>query len=682
MAPKTIKLSTQRRTAEISFTREDAGDAEAGGVFDISFSSELPVERWFGNEVLSHKSDAAEFGRINDGGVLLFNHDRDRPIGTIEPGSARIEGKVGRAKVRFFADAEGEIWRGRVERGELKTVSFAYQIHDMTEAKKDNVSTFTATRWEPLEISLVTIPADNTVGFGRSDDAGAIDVPVISETAIPATIHQRSQTMDPTEAAAPTANQTTPTNQPANVAAIRSEAAEAERVRVTTLMQLGTRHNLAALADQLIREGASLDIGRAKILEAISGASQTPAAAPGLSPIAVDMSARDQRSYSLARAILQAATPNMKREGIEWEISDEIRRQADLQGIKVGNGLLIPPTLSLPHVGEESALRILGKRGVELVRSINAARPSQGASERATYAVGAAATGGNIVATNLLADSFIEILRNRVIVSTLGARMLTDLVGNVSIPRRNGATAVYWVGEGSGPTQSEGTFDQVTLTPKTVGTLSQMTRLMLLQSTPDIEALVRADILAVMALGIDIAAINGSGASNQPRGVLNTVGIGAVVGGTNGLAPTWSHIVDLETEVATDNADLGSLAYLSNTKVRGKLKKTEKFSSTGKEIWEKGNAAGDGEMNGYRAACSNQVPSNLTKGTSSGVCSAIAFGNWADLLIGMWGALQVDANPFGTGFAAGNIEVRSLQTVDVAVRHPESFSAMVDALTT
>ena len=192
----------------------------------------------------------------------------------------------------------------------------------------------------------------------------------------------------------------------------------------------------------------------------------------------------------------------------------------------------------------------------------------------------------------------------------------------------------------------------------------------------DVEGFVRNDLATVLALAIDLAAINGRGASNQPRGVLQTSGIGSVAGGTNGAAPTWEHIVGLETQIAVANADVGTMGYLTNAKVRGKLKTTSKVSGQNGFIWE----GGDTPVNGYRCAITNAVPSNLTKGTASAVASAIIFGNFADLIIGMWGGLDLLVDPY-TGGAAGTVRVIAHQDVDVAVRYEESFAAMKDALT-
>jgi HK97 family phage major capsid protein len=136
----------------------------------------------------------------------------------------------------------------------------------------------------------------------------------------------------------------------------------------------------------------------------------------------------------------------------------------------------------------------------------------------------------------------------------------------------------------------------------------------------------------------------------------------------------------METEVAIDNADVGNIGYLTNAKVRGKLKTTEKASTTGMFIWQDG-ADNLGSLNGYRAGVSNQVRSDLTKGSSSGICSAIFYGNWADLIIGQWSGIDLLVDPY-TGGTAGTVRVIGLQDVDIAVRQPSSFCYLADALTT
>lgn len=244
----------------------------------------------------------------------------------------------------------------------------------------------------------------------------------------------------------------------------------------------------------------------------------------------------------------------------------------------------------------------------------------------------------------------------------------------MAIPKQTGGATGYWLAESGTPTESQQTIGQVPLTPKTVGAYTDISRKLLQQSSIDVEAFVRGDLATVLGLAIDLAGIAGTGANNQPRGILNTVGIGSVIGGTNGAAPTWANIVALESEVAAANADVGRLHYLTNALVRGVLKTTEKASGTAQFVWN------SNDVNGYTPIVSNQVPSDLTKGSAEDICSAIIFGNFADLLIGMWGGLDLLADPY-TASTSGTVRVVALQDADIAVRHAESFAAMQDALT-
>lgn len=300
----------------------------------------------------------------------------------------------------------------------------------------------------------------------------------------------------------------------------------------------------------------------------------------------------------------------------------------------------------------------------------------RGRQEQRDLSVGTPTAGGNLVSTDLLAANFIELLRNRMVVRQAGATMLSGLMGDIAIPRQSGGATAYWVGEGGAPTESQQSVDQVALSPDTVGAYTDYTRKLLLQSSIDVEMFVRNDLSSILALAIDLASLHGTGSSNQPRGVANVSGIGSVVGGTNGAAPDWADIVDLETEVAVDNADVGRLGYITNATVRGKLKQTEKATNTAMFVWNDTSTP----LNGYNAWVTNQVRSDLDKGSSVGVCSAIFFGNWADLIMAFWSGLDILVDPY-TGGTAGTVRVIALQDVDIATRHPQSFSAMLDALT-
>jgi len=360
------------------------------------------------------------------------------------------------------------------------------------------------------------------------------------------------------------------------------------------------------------------------------------------------MPENDLRNYSLVRAMRAASRNDWRDAGLEQEAS---RAQAQRLGRD-------PEGFFVPYDWQARSLQSLADQ------------------ERRDLTVGTATAGGHTVDTELLASSFIDLLRNRMAVRQAGATVLSNLTGDLAIPRQTGGATAYWVAESGSPTESQQSVDQVTMSPKTVGAFTDFSRKLLLQSSLDVEMFVRNDLSMVVALAVDLAALHGTGASNQPTGLVNVAGIGSVAGGTNGAAPTHDHIVDLETEVSIDNADMGRLAYMSNSRIRGKLKKTFVDSGSNAErVWD--SRSGNTPLNGYPAQITNQVASNLTKGSGTNL-SAIFFGNWADLLLGFWSGLDILVNPYSDS-TSGTVRIVALQDVDVAVRHPESFSAMLDA---
>lgn len=303
--------------------------------------------------------------------------------------------------------------------------------------------------------------------------------------------------------------------------------------------------------------------------------------------------------------------------------------------------------------------------------------PQDVMKEKRDLTVGTPADGGYFKATEL--KSMIEMLRNKMVLGAAGATTITGLQGDVAFPKQTAGGTAYWVAENNAPTESQQTIGQVLMQPKTLGAYTEYSRKLLLQSSVDVENFVRADLSAIIAREVDRAGLHGLGSSNQPTGVAATSGIGSVAGGTNGLAPTWVHITQLEREVAIDNADDGKLAYITNPKVRYKLKNTYRNATYGEvPIWADSK---EQPLNGYPTKVSTQVSSTLTKGSSSGVASAIFFGNWAELLLGFWSGIDILLDPYSLS-TTGGTRIVALQDVDVAVRHAESFAAMLDALTT
>ena len=574
----------------------------------MAFASEAPYERYWGIEVLDCSGPAMRTGRLRSGANLLCDHNTSDVVGVVESVEIGAD-RVGRAVVRFGKSVRAEeVWQD-VLGGIRRNVSVGYMIHKAVLVEtKDGQETYRVTDWEPFEVSLVSVPADASVGVGRS----------LAEPSAP----QVPPASDPTQ----TPKEKSIMTEEIKVVAQRNHAAEITKIAATI-------PGGAELAMRAIQEQKTVEEFQADALRALSS-KPVPTSDIGLDK-------RELKNYSVMRAINAMANPG-----------DRAAQEA----------------AAFERSCSEAVGKVMGKtaRGFFLPSDV----------QKRDLVAGTNNAGGFTVATDMRAADFITALRNAMVIDGLGTRMLTGLTGNVAIPKQSGAATHYWVAENGAPTESQQVLAQVTMTPKTVGAFTDISRRLLLQSSIDVENMVQTDLATVLGLAIQQAAISGSGASNQPTGLLTAI-TPTVIGGTNGLAPTWQNMIDLETGVAAANADIGAMAYLTNAKVRGKLKSTQKFASTnGMPVWDNGNTP----INGYRAAVSNAVPSNLTKGTSSGVCSAVLFGNFADLIIGMWGSLDLLVDPY-TGSTAGTLRVVALQDCDIAIRNVESFTTMVDALT-
>ena len=618
--PTTMARHLTNGRAERALLVERAAIDEEARTVQLAFASETPYERWWGVEILDVTATSMRQGRLRSGANLLMDHDSRDVVGVVESVEIGAD-RVARAVVRFGRSARAEeVWQD-VRDGIRRNVSFGYMVHKavLVETGSDGPDTYRVTDYEPFEISLVSVPADASVGVGRSLDGAVSADPAAGTTPTDAA----AAPTEPTQTETQFQGQTMPE---IDVPEQRNHAVEITKIAAT--MRGGSE-----LAMSAIQRGLTVEQFQA---EAIRHLATQP-----VPDASIGMTRDEAKRFSFVRALNALANPTNRR--AQEEAAFE-REASDAFGAQLGRsaqGFFVPVEVQ--------------------TRDLVAGTPT---------------AGGNTVATNLLAGNFIELLRNKLALTGMGAQFLSGLVGQIAIPRQTSGATSYWVAESGAPTESQQAFDQVTMSPKTVGAFTDISRKLLLQSSIDVESFVRNDLATVLALAIDLAAINGSGASNQPTGILNTAGIGSVVGGTNGLAPTWAHMVDLESQIAVANADVASMGYLTNAKVRGKLKQTSKVSGQNGFIWEAGNTP----LNGYMAGVSNQVPSNLTKGTSAGVCSAILFGNFADLIIGQWGVLDLMVDPY-SGSTSGTVRVVALQDVDVAVRHAESFAAMKDALT-
>ena len=679
----------------------EEGQSEVLMRFTISCSSEIPYLRssWWDDpwiEVLGHKASECDLSHFNGGaGVLLANHDRKTAIGNTPLASigvieaarlidSRLEVDIAISRREALADLRQDILDELV-----KNVSIGYLINErilVRQGKDGEADEYRVTNWMPYEVSLVDIPADATVGLGRSFDSPdpknpeiryrviSLDAPTAGETT--QTVQGERTMPNP---ANPAENNTATATRTADIQVTGADHLQAERDRMRDIRALGRQFGMAELADQHIDSGTSVDSFRSLVLDKLKDNGQLRTAETP----EIGMSNAEVEQFSFCRAMLAAADPANAHKIAPFELeasraAQERRDSSDIRQKEREAAITIPVDvlsrgIQVNHVAAAAAMRHL------VSRASAGANHLQGLMR--DLSAGTASAGGNLVATELLGTSFIELLRNAMILDRLGVTFLRDLNGNIAIPSQTGAATYYFVGEGGAPTESQQSVGQVPLTPKTLGAFTDYTRRLLLQSSRDVEAFVRADLAMQMALGMQYGAFSGTGSNNEPTGLFNIVGIGSVAGGTNGAAPTYDHMVDLETAVAIANADVGNLSYVTNTKVRGKLRKTQEFSSTnGKPVWTRGRERGIGDVLGYDAYVTNAVPSNLTKGTSSGNCSAIAFGNWSDMIVGMWGGLDIMLDPYANATSGGK-RVIALQDFDVNVRNVGSFAVMKDALT-
>jgi HK97 family phage major capsid protein/HK97 family phage prohead protease len=578
-APDAVRIDREARTVE------------------FPFSSEEGVDRAFGREVLSHSRGAARLARLNDGAPLLFNHNMDDVIGVVE--SARMgDDKRGYATVRFAKTARADEVLGMVEDEVLRNVSFMYRIHEYEQAPKSDE--FRVTDWEPLEVSIVTVPADNTVGLGRAFATEEIEARNASEPAAPAAVTQGEVKMDVTNAVAGA------TAEP-NVS-----AQDFEKARIRAIEFFCKANKVDARAMQhYIASGASVETVGEEILKLTE--ERAKAAGPATQ---IGMSTGEASQFSMWRAIQAVSSGDWSKAGFELEASRAVANK--VQRTPQKNSFFVPMEVQ--------------KRDASV-----------------------AGTGAYLVATDNV--SFIELLRNRMVVKQMGATTLSGLVGNVTIPKQTAGATAYWLAaETTQITEGNQTFGQLALSPKTVGAYTEISRLLRLQSSPDAEGLIMSDLAKQVAIAADLAALAGTGSAGQPQGLVTLSGAGAVSGASFDIVD----ILNFQEDVAAANALSGALGYVTTPAIASLCIQRVKYTSTASPFWE-GNLH-DGTMMGYKAMSSNQVPSG-----------DMIFGDWSQMVIGEWGVLEIAVDETAN-FQAGIAGIRCFYTLDIGVRVPAAFS--------
>lgn len=619
---------------------------EAARTVELAFSSEAEVERWFGVEILDHSPTSVRLDRMRAGAALLVNHNWDDQVGVIESVSIDAD-RRGRAVVRFGRSARAEEIFQDVKDGIRKLVSVGYRVRRAILAEeRDGTDVYRVTDWEPFEISLVSVPADFEVGVGRSAEiphkepevAAPENAPVTGANPAPQTrseVTPRMLIKTLRDAAGNLVRAEVDEND--NIIKVletlelagdsirnaQRNATEAERARTRSIMEMGEQYGVPDLARDFARDGKSPDdFARAALEELNTRSKQKPADMPSS---LVGMNEREIQEYSFLK-VVRALQPNATRKdreaaAFELELSEAAARSYG----KTAQGIIIPDDV--------------------LVRSFNAGTNGQTSGQ----------TGSKMVANHLLSGSFIDMLSNRTTIMQLAA-VMTGLVGTADIPRQISGANGYWIGEDEDAGEGTPGIDQISLSPKTVAAFTDITRRLLMQATPSAEGLVRSDLARALAQQIDLKGYYGTGTDKTPKGIAHYDGVNVVE--LAGTYATYDELVAMETEIAADNADVNSMAYVFNSRARGDAKTRKRFPESGSDsvIWEGGNT-----VNGYRAEVTNQI-----------VTGDYFHGNFADLIVGLWGGLDLTVDPY-TKSKSGGLRLVVFQDVDFVVRREESF---------
>jgi HK97 family phage major capsid protein len=598
-------------------------DEEARSV-SLVLTTDRPIFHGFAYIKLDHSPECIKLDRLRTAAPFLENHDPDRRIGRLR--DPETDGQVLRVRARFNNRPLGEEIFQEVKddlaAGDYTPTSSVFIVHKFapkSEGEIDGYPVYRAVLWEPIEGSVVSAAADIAAGIGRTAEAAerAHDPESCATEGCPecaadaAETEGRQAPIEPATAEARAASITP------------KERAMEERDEI---LKLGEMLGQVDLARSYIANDKTLVEFKEAARAALN--KNQPVVEPGQQ--SVDLTPDEKQRYSMARAILSALDGE---NSFEREVSEQISKRI---GRKPRNdrSIFVPTGVTL-YGGPEF--------------------------KRTPLTTGGSATGADILFVE--PGSFIEMLRARAKVFQLGATLLPGLTGNVAFPKQTGAGTLYWMGEnpGSDVTESNISLDQVVLSPNTAMAQQGYSRQLLRQSGGVVDQLVTNDLRRTAALGIDRAVVHGAG-GDEPTGIYIASGVNAVPFG-GGI--TYPKVVQMETEVAMDDADIGEMAYLTTPGVRGAAKTTQKFSGTnGQAIWD------DNEMNGYRAEASTQVRSNMGGGTNE---HGIVFGVWPQVIVGEWGAMEILTDPY-TLAGRGLIRLVLFLMADVALRYPEAFS--------
>jgi HK97 family phage major capsid protein len=633
-------FSIERRAAE------ESGD----GAVEFALSSEAPYERWFGIEILDHAPAAVDLTRLSDGRhPLLLNHDPERQIGVIEKAWLDTETRKLRIRARFSRAPLGQEIKQDVEDDIRTLVSVGYMIDEITEVKRGEdgaeqvLRTFSGEEFEREMRSTHGDAFYRSAGEARGKGGDAPPVFRVtrwtpfegSVVPIPADVTvgkgRAAEVQPPAESTRPPVIQLIESRKMENTTPQPSE----NEKRIAAIVDLGEKYSKYVTPSEVskaVRDGMSTD----KFLELI--VDKQTSRHTDTRALDIGLSKKETQRYSFGNLIRSMVVGDPSSAAFEIECSQAMAKMLG----RTPEGVFVP---------------------YEVLRR--------------DFNVGTATEAGNLVATDLRGDLYVDALRASMVLPGMGVRVLTGLTGNVDIPRKATPSTLAGLTEIGSASETNPVTAKLTLSPKRVGAYVEVSKQAIIQSSIAMEPMLRDDLVTGAAVLIENYAIQGSSAANG-TGLIYRSGLGTVTEQGNGTALIWDHLVDMETAAADANAEPDRLSgYLINTAIRGKAKKTAKGTNMG-FIWD----AGGQPLNGYRAAVTNNVPRNLTKGTSTTVASALTFASdWSMMVLGFFGGADVTVDPYSKA-DTGQVKITLNQFWDYTVRQPAAIVVRKDILTT
>ena len=527
MAKRKNKQREIRTTAlrRLAYWDRDSVDLKARTVA-LAFSSEKPVPRWFGDEILDHSKGSVRLKRLRETGPLLMAHDSAEHVGTVQSASIDKD-RIGRAVVRFGQGTDRDAILRDIEDGIRKCVSVGYRIHKMKleESSDDKNDVYRATDWEPYEISLVALPADTSVGVGRearewqpggseTHDTIIVDLPdedFSMSTENKSTLSRSKQRK-------------------------LREAASAERERIRCITEVGAKYGQVELAAKCVADSTSLQDFNLQILDLLPGAQPNPPHT--FSP--------EHSEFGMP------AKRNEIRPASGWQDQD-----GNFVTVLRGDESLSKRLIQSGEIRvEERSLDI----GQAICSLITGRWPEDGVLHRA-MAGGADASGGYFLST-ILSSQIIDLARKQSVLMLAGAQTVLMDSSELAIVRVLTDPAVGFVAENADIPLVEPTFGRVTFRARKLAAIVSISS-ELVADSPNAAEEVRAQLGKVLGLALDLSALSGTGAGEEIVGIFSHEDVQemSAVG-----SPTYDDVLDAVQLVEDQNGIARAYLITPNTK--------------------------------------------------------------------------------------------------------------------